>query len=406
MRWDEVIGQAGVKARLQGLVTSGHVPHALMLCGETGYGTLALALAMASTLLCQRQHKEAAGGMFDAPSMFGDDEAAQPVEVPAEPCGECGQCAMLRQWHHPDLLFTFPVIKAGWMSGDHKPVSDDYSKEWTQMLLDEGAYINIDNLLECLKAENQQPQIPVSESDSLVRKLALKSSQGGYKVAVVWLPERMNQECANKLLKTLEEPPQQTVFLFVCEQPELLLDTIRSRVQRIDVPKIDMESFTEALMERRGLDRETAVRMARVSDGNWITAMQQLQPDSESRLFLDLFSNLMRAVYQKDVKQMKKWSDSVSGKTFGRERQKRLLQYCQRMVRESFMSNFRIPELNYMTLEEEQFVSKFGRFINEANVIDINELFEEAIRDIVQNVTARMVFYDVALRLTVLLLRK
>lgn len=397
MKWNEVIGQDDVKDRLKGLVADGRVPHAIMLCGETGNGTLALAMVMASTLLCQGRLDTGGGGMFA-------DEV--PAEPQPEACGNCPQCAMLRQWHHPDLHFSFPTVKSGSMSSDHKPVSDDYMSQWYDLINTQGPYITLDQWMDAMGATTQQAIITAAESDALGRKIALKASQGGYKVAIIWLAERMNDESANKILKTLEEPTESTVFILCVERPELLLETIRSRVQRIDVPRIDTESLTSALMERRGLDEQIARRLARATDGNWTKAIEQLEPDSEQKLFLDMFIMLMRQVYSRDVRGMKKWSETVGDAKFGREKQKRLLQYFMRMVREAFMSNFQNPELTYMTLEEEQFVSKFGRFINEANVIDINALLELALRDISQNTNQKIVFFDTALRLTVLLLRR
>ena len=362
MQWNEVIGQQDVKDRLKGLVDGGRVPHALMLCGETGYGTLALAMALATELL----HKTTE--------------------------------------YHPDLHFSFPTVKLPSMSGEHKPVSDDFVREWHELIRREGAYISLDKWLEAMKATTQQAIITAAESDELAKKLSLKSSQGGYKVAIIWLAERMNDESANKILKTLEEPSEQTVFILCVERPELLLETIRSRVQRIDVPKIDNTSFEKALMERCGLDEGIAHKLSRAADGNWLTALDQLSPDSERREFLELFKTVMRQAYARDVRSMKKWSETVAG--FGREKQKRMLTYFMRMVREAFMSNFHDPELSYMTEEEEQFIRKFGSFVNEANVIDINSLLELALRDISQNTNQKIVFFDTALRLTVLILRK
>ena len=364
MNWDEVIGQKNVKSRLRDLVDSGRMPHALMLCGETGFGTLALAEALATELLHKTTH------------------------------------------YHPDLHYSFPTVKLPSMSSDHKPVSDDFIKQWMELLQAEGPYLTLDQWMKSMKATTQQASITVAESDDLVRKLSLKSSQGGYKVAIIWLAERMNDDSANKILKTLEEPSDQTVFILVVEHPEKLLDTIRSRVQRIDVPCIDSKALEEALIERRGLDCNVAHRLARVSGGNWLTAVEMLSPDSERKLFFDMFVMLMRLSYSRDVRGMKKWSETVGDTKFGREKQKRLLQYIMYMIREAFMSNFQNSELSYMTMEEEQFVAKFGRFVNEANVIDINALFELALRDISQNTIQRIVFYDTALRLTVLLQRK
>ena len=232
----------------------------------------------------------------------------------------------------------------------------------------------------------------------------MKSSQGGFKVNIIWLPERMREDCANKMLKIIEEPPQQTVFIMVCEEPERLLETIRSRVQRIDIKKIDTPSLEKALTERRAIDGDMAHRIARVANGDWMKALEELDAGNENNQFLDLFKLLMRKAYARDVKELKVWSDTVAA--LGRERQKRLLVYFRHLVRENFMYNFHNPDLVYMTMEEESFAARFARFINEANVIEIDEIFGTAIRDIGQNTNAKMVFYDVAMRMIVAIMRK
>lgn len=410
MEWTAVIGQEDVKDRLRSLIVAGRVPHALMLCGKTGYGTLALALALASALLCDRTRRRimppayAGGGLFGDDDPVADSTAAPRTMDDTEACGTCSQCAMLREWHHPDLHFSFPTVKLPSMTAQHKPVSDDFMAEWCEMLTADGPYITMNMWAERMKVTTQQALITAAESDAIGRKLALKSSQGGYKVAVIWLAERMNEESANKILKTLEEPAPDTVFILVVEQPERLLETILSRVQRIDVPPIGQESLTQALVSRRGLDEDTARRLARATGGNWIEAVEQLMPDSEQRQFLDLFVMLMRLVYKRDVKGMKGWSDAAAA--LGREKQKRMITYFLRMVREAFMSNFHDPRLTYMTREEEDFVSRFGQFINETNVIEMTALWELALRDIAQNTNQKIVFYDTSLRLTALLAKK
>ena len=214
----------------------------------------------------------------------------------------------------------------------------------------------------------------------------------------------MNVECANKLLKLLEEPPHQTVFIMVCEEPELLLDTIKSRTQRIDIKRIDDASLEQALIERRAIDAENAHRITRIAGGNWLRALENLDAGNENRQFLDMFIMLMRLAYQRNIKELKKWSEVVA--TYGREKQRRLLCYTMNMVRENFMYNFQQPELCYMTQEEENFSHKFARFINEANVIDISNLLQKARRDIGQNANAKVVFFDLALQMIVLLIRK
>jgi DNA polymerase-3 subunit delta' len=252
--------------------------------------------------------------------------------------------------------------------------------------------------------ENQQAIITAGESDSLIRKLSLKSSQGGYKVSIIWLPERMNIECANKILKLLEEPPSQTVFIMACQEPDKLLETIRSRVQRIDIKRIADEDIEKALHDKRGLAEDVAYRTARMANGSWLKALEMLSADSENELFLDMFQTLMRLAYQRKVKDLKTWSERMAG--MGREKQKRFLTYFLRLIRENFMYNFHQEELCYMNQREEDFAKNFARFVNEANILPISELANRAIRDIGQNANAKIVFFDMALQMIVLLIQK
>lgn len=383
MKFSDVIGQEEAIGRLRQLVEEQRVPSTMMLCGPLGSGKMALAMAFASYLLGERDGEK---------SLLSDPMAIKNAE------------AMLKNWEHPDLHFTYPVIKPAGMSADHKMISDDFTREWHEMI-SESQYFFMDNWLAKMDAANQQAIIGAGESDELTRKMSLKSSQGGYKVSIIWLPERMNAECANKLLKLLEEPPHKTVFIMVCEEPELLLDTIKSRTQRIDIKKIDDNAIENALTARRGLDEDIAHRIARIANGNWMRALENLDAGNENRQFLDMFIMFMRLSYQRNIKELKKWSE-IASTSYGREKQRRMLNYFSRMVRENFMYNFKQSELCYMTQEEENFSSKFARFINEANVIEISELLQKARRDIGQNANGKIVFFDLALQMIVLLIRK
>ncbi|MBR1401076.1 MAG: AAA family ATPase [Prevotella sp.] len=379
MKFSDVIGQQDAKERLLQMVRENRLPHAMLFCGPVGCGKMAMAMAFASYLLCTNR-KDA-------------DEA----------CGTCQQCVMLRKWQHPDLHFTYPVIKPPGTSSDHKMVSDDFAKEWNTMLM-QSAYFSIDQWLAEMGAANQQAIIYASESDELLRKMSLKSSQGGYKICIIWLPERMNGECANKLLKLLEEPPQQSLFIMVSEEPDKLLETIRSRTQRIDFKMIATEDIEQALISKRGIDSPDAHRLARAANGSWLKALEELDTGNENHIFLELFIAMMRLAYKRNIKELKKWSDEVSG--FGRERQKRMLTYFLRLTRENFMYNFHNAELVYMTQDEENFAKNFSPFINEANIIELSELYSRAIRDIGQNANPKIVFFNMVLKVIVLLIQK
>ena len=378
--FEQVIGQREVQERLMQMVNESRLPHAIMLCGPQGAGKLALAIGLAQRLLATKMEN----------SMFSD--TPEYVESP-----------MLKKLEHPDLHFTYPTIKLPSMGADHKPVSDDFAREWHELIM-ASHYFTMNEWLEQMGGENQQAIITAGESDELVRKLSLKSSQGGYKVSIIWLPERMNIECANKILKLLEEPPSQTVFIMVCQEPDKLIETIRSRVQRIDVKKTTDNDVKQALMEKRGLSEDAAQRVSRMANGNWLKAQELLSADTENELFLDMFQSLMRLAYQRKVKDLKTWSEQMG--TMGREKQKRFLEYFLRLIRENFMYNFQNEELCYMTQREEDFAHNFARFINEANILEISDLANLAIRDIGQNANAKIVFFDMALKMIVLLIQK
>lgn len=363
MDFSDIIGQQEMIERLRTLADDNRLPHAIMLCGPDGSGKMALAIALATYLLNQGTYK-------------------------------------VKGVKHPDLHFTFPTIKLPKWSSEYKPISDDFIEDWYHMLED-GPYFSVAQWLEEIKSEKKQALITVGEANELIKRLTMKSNQGGWKISIVWLPERMNLECANKLLKLIEEPPTQTLFIFVCREPEKLLDTIRSRVQRFDVKQIDNDSMVKALMERRMLGEDEAKRVARLAGGNWLAATDELNAGNENHLFFDYFVTLMRLAYQRDLKELKRWTESVAAMT--REEQKRMLTYFLRMSREAFMYNFHNAELTYMTEDEEKFCGRFARFVNEGNILGFQELFQRVIRDITQNANPKMQFFDMTMQVAVLL---
>ena len=372
VNWCDIIGQEEVKQHLIRLLAENKLPHAIMLCGPKGAGKLPLALAFAQMLLCQHPTEDGA-------------------------CGNCSDCHMSALWAHPDLHFTFPVYKA--KSSDH-PISDDYLQQWREQI-SRTPYFDTEDWLEDIGAENQQVVIYVQESDNLQKKLALKSSQGGRKVVIIWLPERMNEQTGNKLLKLIEEPPVGTHFLLVSQEPDRVLGTIQSRVQRINVPALPEQVISQALQERYAMPQDNANLLAHIARGSYTEALKRMQRDSEQQQFFDLFVQLMRHSYARRIKEMHLWSLAVS--ELGRERQKRMLEYFQQQLRENFIYNFHQPQMNFLGREEENFSTRFAPFINERNVVGIMNELSDAQRDIAQNVSPRMVFFDLALKMIVLL---
>lgn len=360
MDFDSIIGQEEAKRRLTEEFQQGRVAHALMLCGPEGCGALLIALAYAKMLL--------------------------------------NGSPLVDKLQHPDLHFAFPIFKK---TSNKDSYCDEFLKEW-RMQINSQPYFGMAEWMNTSGAENQQLTIYANESDAIIKKLSLKSSQGGYKVMIIWLPEKMNETCANKLLKLLEEPPAQTAFILVSEQPDKVLQTIRSRTQMIMLPRLGEQEMESALINRYAILPAEAKRIARASAGNMAQAIRTITSDAESQYFFDLFVELMRLAYVRKVKEMKIWSEKVAG--MGRERIKTFLEYCQRMVRENFMYNFqRHDELNYMAEQEAQFAVKFAPFINERNVIGIMEELSLAQRDVAQNTNAKIVFFDFALKMIVLI---
>ena len=374
MKFSDVVSQEAVKQRLLHDVRNNRIPHALMLTGPKGAGKMPLALALAQYLLCEHPGGE-------------------------EPCGMCRSCRMVEEWAHPDLHFTFPIIKK--KNSSTAPVCDDYLKEWRQQL-SRGLYFDVNDWLETMRADNQQAVYYVTESDALLRKLAIKSSQGGNRVIVMWLPERMNQETANKLLKLIEEPPSRTYFIMVCEEPDKVLGTIISRTQRLQVPALSAQEISEALVSRYALPQDLAVELAHVSQGSLTEALHRMAAGNDEAQFFEQFVSLMRLAYMRKIKDLREWSDAMA--STGREPQKRFLRFAQRMLRENFIYNFqRQDSLNYQMRNEADFSRNFARFINERNVIRMMEELADAERDIEGNVNAKMVFFDLALHTIVLL---
>lgn len=376
MHFNEVVGQKEVKQQLHHMISENRVPHALLFAGPEGCGKLPMALALASRLLCKH------------PTPDG------------EPCGECPACKMTAKLAHPDLHLVFPVFKpAGQNSA---AVSDMFLKEWRDQIK-ESPYFTRQAWLKRIGVENQQSLINVAEANHIINKLAIVSSQGGYRVIVVWLAEQMNQEAANKLLKILEEPPQQTVFILTADHPERLISTILSRTQRINFRPLHPEEISEALQRLNGLDAEDARYVARASEGNFIKAVEQVTSNADAAQFFDLFVLFMRLCYMRKIKDLHEWAQQLAG--WGRERQKAFLEYAQRLIRENFIYNFHNTRLNYMTRQESEFAVRFARFINERNVIGIMDELSAAQRDIEQNVNPRMVFFDFSLKMIVLLIQ-
>ena len=372
MYFSNIIGQEGVKAQLRRCVDENRLAHALLITGPKGNGKLPIAVALAHYLLCQQRHN-------------------------GDACNSCPTCVKMNKLIHSDVHFVFPVVKKK-SGSDNAPISDDYIAEWRE-LFQKNPYFSYSDWLTTMGVENQQPMIYERESSEILHKLSMQSREGGWKIVIIWLPEKMKEACSNKLLKIIEEPPTDTLFLLVSEEPDTIIPTILSRTQRVEIPRIERNDIIEALVSRYGLTAEDALRVATQSAGNWEKAEEQLRIDTEKELYLEYFSRLMRIAYARNIREMKVWSEQVAA--LGRERQKGLMEYCQRMIRENFIMNFKHNEMVYLSEDEHNFSVRFSPFVNENNIFGIMEELSEAQRHIERNVNAKMVFFDLALRMTV-----
>lgn len=370
MFFKDVVGQEAAKERLRKEVREGRIPHAQLFCGPPGVGKLPLAMAYARYICC-------------------------PNRTETDACGICPSCVKWNKLVHPDVHFAFPIVKKG-----KKEVCDDYITDWRHLVLN-NPYFNLNHWLNEMDAENGQAIIYAKESDEIVRKLSLKSSEGGYKVTIVWLPEKMHVVCANKLLKLLEEPPEKTIFLLISETPDMILPTILSRTQRFNIRKIEEADIANVLQQKYGVRPNDSFTLAHLANGDFVKALETIHLNEENELFFELFVSLMRLSYQRKIREMKQWSEQLAG--MGRERQKNFLAYAQRMIRENFIYNLHRKEMNYMTLPEQNFAVRFAPFINERNVMGMMNELSEAQIHIEQNVNARMVFFDFSLKMIVLL---
>jgi len=372
MQFSDIAGHETLKMQLRDMVDSGRIPHALMLSGASGLGKMRLAQALAQYIHCDNPHD-------------GDS------------CGVCPSCKQHRKLINPDLHFVYPVLK---LSGSKPTYSSDYASEWRKML-EQNDYMPYEEWLDILDAANKQPAIYVSQSEEILHSASLSSLQEDKKIFIIWLPEKMNVDTANKLLKVIEEPFSDTIFILVSNEPGQLLATIRSRVQNFAMTPMDRAELTQVLTSRYGVSDQTASEAARLSGGRIGEAIQLATHADERHEFAALFIEMMRMAYSKKMTAMKGIADTVAA--FGREKSRRFLTYCSQMTRENFIYNMRIPTISYLTGEEETFSSRFSPFIHEGNVERIADEFQRAWSDIGRNANSRIVIFDMGVNLSILL---
>ncbi len=375
MRFADIIGQEDLKRHLAQSADAGRISHAQLFTGDTGYGSLALAVAYAQYVCCRHRHD-------------GDS------------CGECPDCRQIAALAHPDLHLVFPINKQGKKSGEVL-CSDEFLPRFRELFAERNGCFSPQEWYDRLDlGKTLKGMIAAREADEIIRKLSFKSFEADYKVMLVWLPEAMNEEAANKILKILEEPWERTLFLLVSERPDLLLATIRSRTQEVAVPRIESAVLERIARERGAADPLRARNMARLAGGSLLT-LEQLtagENDALRRENFGLFRSLMRLSYNDKHLELIGWAEEAA--QLAREQQRAFLRDAARLLRESFMLHAGIPEVGYLWGEELEFCSKFAPFVGTENIEPLIGEIESALAQISQNGNPTIVFTHFALKVS------
>jgi DNA polymerase-3 subunit delta' len=371
MNFSQIPGQKEIKAKLVRSVKEERVSHAQLFAGPEGCGSMALALAYARYISCEKR--------------TGTDS-----------CGTCKSCVKYEKLIHPDLHFVFPVIK-GKKATD--PVSDNYIQEWREFLK-KSPYFSLNNWMDSIEVGNAQGMIFASEASEIIKKLSLKTFESDFKIMIIWLPEKMHQATSNKLLKMIEEPPEKTLFLLVSEEPDKVIPTILSRCQLIKIPTFSNRDIETYLLDRFNLPADKAEDIARVSNGNLTRAIELCENEESSTANLDRFKSLMRFAWKRDIISLINWSEEIS--STGREAQKNFISFSLRLLRENLMLSLDQlkNKLVYLTGDEADFSGKFHPSINQNNIYQLNEELNLVYSHIESNGNAKIIFLDLALKVT------
>jgi len=374
MLFNNVIGQDYIKNHLKSSAEKGRIPHAHLFVGKEGSGTLPMAIAYAQYLLCSTS----------------DDKTACELK-----------CSKLT---HPDLHFAFPVTTND--SVKKHPISNLFIDDW-RIFMKEKPYGNLYNWLQFIGVENKQGLIGVDEAESIVRSLQLKSYEGGFKVMIIWMAEKMNISAANKLLKLIEEPPEKTVFLLISENEEEIISTIRSRCQAIYFPVLSEENIASSLVKRNGSSENRANKIALQAEGNYNKALHLLEDDSSDFFFEEWFIIWVRAAFKAKgnpavVQELVAWSDTIAKS--GRETQKRFLAYCLHFFRQAMLLNYGSEEIVFLETKTPKFdLKNFAPFVHSANILSIVNEINAASYHIERNGNAKIILLDLSIKLTRLL---
>ncbi len=367
MRFSDLPIHTRVAQSLRMMADTNRLPHALLIAGQPGIGKILLARTLAQYVHC-----------------------TNPTN--GEPCGNCPSCVLHRGINHPDMHFIYPVVKK---ESNRPVISTDYLEQWKNFLFDY-PYMPPEAWTEALGADNKQPVIYKDESEEILRVASMSAFSSDTKIFLIWQPEKMNAEAANKLLKILEEPFADTLFILVSNAPGLILPTIFSRTSRFNLQRPTEEQIATILV-KEGVAQDEAYITARLAEGNISRALTQSHSKDERKEFGEYFRELMRKAYTRDAAELKTLSETIAA--MKREKSRRFLAYSLAMLRENYIYNFGISQLNRMTPDEAAFSSRFAPFIHSANIERLEREFSRAESDIARNANAKIVLFDLAIKL-------
>jgi len=371
MKFSQIPGQREVIEKLLRSVRQGRISHAQLFTGPAGCGSLAIALAFAQYISCENR-------------------------TPEDSCGTCKSCVKYDKFIHPDQHFVFPVIKD---KKNMDPVSDYYIEHWREFI-GHSPYFTLNKWLDSIEVGNAQGLIFASEASEIIKKLSLKTFESDFKIMIIWLPEKMHQATANKLLKLIEEPPDKTLFLLVSDEPDKVIPTILSRCQLVKIPSFSKLEIEEYLRNNFDPGSKKTGEISHVANGNIIRAIELCKDEASYLINLDRFRSLMRYAWKRDIISIITWSEEMAAT--GREAQKNFVSFALRLLRENLMLSLNQAKnrLIFLAGEEAEFSTRFHPFINQNNVYPLTNEFNLAHSHVEANGNAKIIFLDLALKVT------
>ena len=363
MQFTDVIGQTRLKKHLIDEVNHNKVSHAQMFLGKMGYGGLSLALAFVQYLFCTDKQ-------------------------PDDSCGVCSNCRRINKLEHPDLHFSYPTVQT------ISKTASALIGEWRNQVAEQ-PYFGLNQWLKRIDEKERNPIISVHESQDIIKKLTLKSFEGGYKVMFIWMAEEMNTQASNKLLKLIEEPAPKTLIILLAESQDYILQTILSRTQITRIPCLDWDDVTSFLKTQRRIGSELMESVAGRADGDLVEAIELTKEDEKDENHAN-FVQLMRVCYKKNVLDMITWAEDIANTS--KENQKKFLQYALHMFRQSLLRNYTGDVITRVSEDEDAFLENFAKFITGNNILSMSESFSDSYYHIERNANSKILFTNLCFK--------